>query len=113
VLERLSSGNGPISAVHYRDVRESMRNGGGPACLRLRLVLTEDEAARLHPGVVLTDALYEALVAWVNRHYRDRLGMDDLRDPAFVRELCEAYEALEGIFGLPGLYSEAIAACGA
>lgn len=104
VLEGLEGGNGPIAAVHYLDVRDSMRNGGGPACLRLRVVLNEAEAAAMHPGIILTDALYEALVAWVNRHYRDRLALEDLRDPAFLPELHEAYAALERILDLPGLY---------
>jgi succinylarginine dihydrolase len=33
------SRNNPINRVIYKNVRESMRNGGGPACLRLRVVL--------------------------------------------------------------------------
>src|SRR5690606_12169442 len=43
VAQALVSGNGPIGAVEYVDVRQSMRNGGGPACLRLRVVLTDEE----------------------------------------------------------------------
>jgi succinylarginine dihydrolase len=38
--EALPASNGPIGRVQYVDVRQSMRNGGGPACLRLRVVLT-------------------------------------------------------------------------
>lgn len=105
-LEALSGGNGPIDAIHYLDVRESMKNGGGPACLRLRVVMTEKEAASIHPGVILTDAKYDALVAWVNKHYRDRLSLEDLRDPAFIPELNACYEDLERIVGMPGLYTE-------
>src|SRR5262249_31455284 len=41
--EALVSSNGPIGRVEYIDVRQSMRNGGGPACLRLRVVLTDAE----------------------------------------------------------------------
>ena len=41
-LQELLAGNGPVRAVHVMDVRESMRNGGGPACLRLRVVGEED-----------------------------------------------------------------------
>jgi succinylarginine dihydrolase len=109
-LERLAGSNGPISTVHYRDVRESMRNGGGPACLRLRLWLTDEEAAAMHQGVVLTDQLYDQLVQWVQTHYRDRLQLEDLRDPSLIAELNVAYLALEEIVGLPGLYREAIVA---
>ncbi|PZP84743.1 MAG: succinylarginine dihydrolase [Azospirillum brasilense] len=100
---RLAAGNA-VAAVHYRDVRESMRNGGGPACLRLRVVLSEAQAKAMHQGVILTDARYQQLKAWIERHYRDRLSFDDLRDPAFIRELDEAYAALEPIIGLPGFY---------
>ena len=32
---QLARGRGPIDEVHFLDVRQSMRNGGGPACLRL------------------------------------------------------------------------------
>ena len=56
-LERLLQRDGPIKAVHFIDVRQSMNNGGGPACLRLRVVLNDAEAAATAPGVFLTDAL--------------------------------------------------------
>ena len=98
---------GVISQVHYLDVRESMRNGGGPACLRLRVPMTKAQESAIHSGVVFTDSTYDRLVAWVKTHYRDRLCFDDLRDPAFVRELAAAYDALEGIIGMPGLYDSA------
>jgi len=35
-VDRLLTSGGPIRAVHYMDLRQSMNNGGGPACLRLR-----------------------------------------------------------------------------
>lgn len=104
VLQRLAAGNA-VSKVHYLDVRESMRNGGGPACLRLRVVLTATEAAAIKQEVVLTSEKEAQLNGWITKHYRDRLSLDDLRDPNFVRELNEAYEALEPIVGLPGYYS--------
>lgn len=94
-LERIRSDNtNPIGAIHYVDVRGSMRNGGGPACLRLRVVLTEEEIAASHQGVYLTPALYETLMAWVEAHYRDRLVTDDLRDPRLLEESTAALDAL-------------------
>lgn len=104
-LERLSSSNGPVAAVYYLDVRESMRNGGGPACLRLRVALNGEQAAAMHQGIVFTDEKHAQLTDWVQRHYRDRLALEDLRDPAFVTELNVAYEALERLIGLPGIYT--------
>jgi succinylarginine dihydrolase len=99
---------GVLTEVHYKNLRESMRNGGGPACLRLRVVMTEDEAAAIHPGVILTDAKYNALKQWIENHYRDRLTAEDFRDPTFVDELNEAYMALEKVVDMPGLYSDII-----
>ena len=96
---------GIISAVHFIDVRESMRNGGGPACLRLRVSMTEEESSAMHQGIVLTDARHALLVAWVKRHYRDRLALDDFRDPALLEELQTAYAALEPIIEMHGLYT--------
>lgn len=104
VLQRLVAQQA-IASVHYLDVRESMRNGGGPACLRLRVVLTPAEAAAIQQGVILTEEKQAALNGWIDKYYRDRLALDDLRDPAFVVELNEAYEALEPILGLPGYYT--------
>jgi succinylarginine dihydrolase len=80
-----------------------MQNGGGPACLRLRVVLTERELALVHPGVMLTDALYEKLVEWVNRHYRESLAPEGLRDPALAREGNLALDELAGILDLPAI----------
>lgn len=94
-----------IHAVHYRDVRESMRNGGGPACLRLRVPMTDAESASMHQGVILTDTKYDLLKNWIHQHYRDRLTFDDFRDPNFLDELDAAHAALEGIVGIKGFYT--------
>jgi len=99
-LEKIASQNTSAISISYRDVRESMRNGGGPACLRLRVVLTEAEAAAMHQGIVLTEMREQQLRAWVNRYYRDRLSLDDLRDPQLVDEVEAAHEALSAITGI-------------
>lgn len=87
------------------DLRQSMDNGGGPACLRLRVVLTDTELHAMHQGVRLTERLYRQLVDWVQRHYRDRLLPEDLADPALMREVQGALEELSRILALEGLYS--------
>jgi succinylarginine dihydrolase len=81
-----------------------MRNGGGPACLRLRVVLTDAERAATHQGVFLTDTLHARLVAWINQHYRNELRAADLADPRLLEECQTALDQLTGIFGLPRLY---------
>ncbi len=94
----------PVAAVRHLDVRESMRNGGGPACLRLRVVMTDDELGAVHRGVMLTGALHEQLCAWVEKHYPDELRAQDLLDPGLARSLTDALDELTAILGLPGLY---------
>jgi succinylarginine dihydrolase len=103
-LAALVASGGPVEELIHFDLRQSMRNGGGPACLRLRVALTEAEAAAMHQGVVMTEVLYHRLVAWVEKHYRDRLEPADLADPALAVEIAAALEELERVLGLPGLY---------
>jgi succinylarginine dihydrolase len=100
--ERLVQSNGPIGRVQYVDVRQSMRNGGGPACLRLRVVLTEAEQAATNPAMRLTDDLHARLSAWGSRHYRDRLSPADLAGPDLLEESRVALDELTGLLGLGG-----------
>ena len=78
-----------------------MNNGGGPACLRLRVVLTAQQQATIHQGVVWSDQLHQDLVAWVESNYREQLAPDDLRDPDLIDESLEAMKQLAGILDLP------------
>jgi succinylarginine dihydrolase len=103
-LAGLVASGGPIDELLEFDLRQSMRNGGGPACLRLRVALTDEQAASMHQGVIMTEALYGQLVAWVEKHYRDHVEPKDLADPQLAIECTAALEALERILGLPGLY---------
>jgi succinylarginine dihydrolase len=103
-LQQLIAADGPIDELISFDLRQSMRNGGGPACLRLRVVLTDDEAAAMHQGVLLTEPLYAQLVAWVEKHYRDRLAPADLTDPMLALEIRTALRELAAILRLPQLY---------
>jgi succinylarginine dihydrolase len=100
VVDRLIASNGPIGQVIYVDVRQSMRNGGGPACLRLRVVLTDAELAATNPAQRVDAALAARLTDWADRRYRDQLSVDDLADPQLVIEVREALDELTGILGL-------------
>ena len=94
----------PITAVEVFGVKQSMRNGGGPACLRLRVALNDDELHAINRGVILTDALYERLTSWVEAHYRDQLSQQDLADPMLLEEVRKALDELTGILGLGSIY---------
>jgi succinylarginine dihydrolase len=95
----------PIKQVHFFDLQQSMLNGGGPACLRLRAVLNEKELLAMHPGTFLSERLYARLKTWINKHYRDRLSPKDLRDVALWHEVREALDELTKILDLGPIYS--------
>jgi succinylarginine dihydrolase len=103
-LDELVSCEGPIREVLTFDLRQSMRNGGGPACLRLRVTLTQAERAAIGARVWLDDALQAELVAWVERHYRDRLTPTDLADPALLDEGRTALDELSRMLRLGSVY---------
>lgn len=100
VAEALPASNGPIGRVEYVDVRQSMKNGGGPACLRLRVVLTEEELAAANPRQRFTADLHATLRGWAERRYRDRLAPEDLADPTLLEESRAALDELTSIMDL-------------
>ncbi len=103
-IDETLSKNNPINRAIFMDVRESMRNGGGPACLRLRVVLSDGELAATNQSFMLDDAKFDALEAWAKKHYRDRLSPDDLKDPAFMVEALAAIDALTQILNMGAFY---------
>jgi succinylarginine dihydrolase len=105
-LKDLIASGGAIDELLSFELRQSMRNGGGPACLRLRVALTDQQAQAMHQGVIFTETLYKRLVNWVERHYRDTLLPEDLADPLLAIEVATALSELSGILNLPNLYAQ-------
>ncbi|MEZ0198222.1 N-succinylarginine dihydrolase, partial [Pseudomonas qingdaonensis] len=103
-LGQLTSQGGPVKEVKVFDLKQSMQNGGGPACLRLRVALKEAELAAVNQGVIMTAPLYDTLLQWVDRHYRDRLGEADLADPQLLVECRTALDELTQILKLGSVY---------
>jgi succinylarginine dihydrolase len=103
-LREIEEGNNPIRSVLFVNIRQSMKNGGGPACLRIRVAMREGGLAAVHPGVVLTNPLYEELVSWVGCHYRDQLHPADLADPQLLKETRAALDELTQILQLGSIY---------
>jgi len=84
LLERIvADDSNPIDEIHYADLRQSMRNGGGPACLRLRVPVTGTQlmALRSETRVMADDVLLEALSRLIEKHYPQELSPDDLGNP--------------------------------
>ncbi|WP_338563174.1 N-succinylarginine dihydrolase [Erwinia sp. E_sp_B01_3] len=104
LCELVESG-GAIDELKIFDLRESMNNGGGPACLRLRVVLEERQLAAVNPSVMMNDRLFVTLNDWVDRHYRDRLSQYDLADPQLIIEGREALDELTKLLNLGNVYS--------
>ncbi|NGX42309.1 MAG: N-succinylarginine dihydrolase [Chlamydiae bacterium] len=95
----------PLRDIHYINIRESMRNGGGPACLRLPAILTQNEINAMHPNIFLTERLYTRLINWIEKHFREHLEPKDLADPNLVDETQQALDELTKILDLGKIYS--------
>lgn len=104
-LQELLAADNPISTLQVLDLKQSMRNGGGPACLRLRVVLDAAQRQAMNPGVMLHPGLVARLREWVIRHYREQLSPADLADPALLEESRCALDELTQILQLGSVYA--------
>ena len=93
-LQELIAGNGPIRRIEILDLRESMRNGGGPACLRLRVAVDDAALAAIDPRFLLDDACCDALAEVISQHWPEAIAPDDLGDPALWQQCRTARAAL-------------------
>ena len=82
-----------------------MCNGGGPACLRLRVALNEKELQATNQHSLMNNELYTLLKDWINKHYRDRVSESDLADPQLLLENRQALDELTQIMKLGSIYS--------
>ena len=99
-LDALIAGNGPIRSVHFVEVRESMRNGGGPACLRLRVVA---DPAHVDPRFLVDHTKLDRLARVVEALWPASIAPADLGDPALWALARGARAALLGELGLAGI----------
>jgi succinylarginine dihydrolase len=90
-LERHLAGNGPIRRVELVDVRQSMANGGGPACLRLRVVA---DAAIVDPRFLVDDAKLDMIADVVRQHWPEQVHSSELQNPAIIADVERARAAL-------------------
>ena len=94
----------PINEVKVYDVKQSMKNGGGPACLRLRVCMNKDELTGVNQKTLLDDSQFELLNHWVDKHYREEIHPDDLADPNLMVECQNALDELTQILDLGNIY---------
>lgn len=99
-LERMLTGNGPIRHVFPVDVRESMANGGGPACLRLRVVC---DPATVDPRFLLDEKTADQIEATIAAHWPEQIDPRDLGNAALAAQVIAARTALLETIGLQAL----------
>lgn len=96
----------PFDRKLFISLNQSMRNGGGPACLRLRLPLNQKELDSALASVFFTDALYEKLKRIILDTYPESLCLEDLLSPAFRRRVRLAENKISQTLGLQNLYED-------
>ncbi len=99
-LQEMVAGNGPIRRLEVVDVRESMANGGGPACLRLRVVA---DPATIDPRFLVDDAKLDRIAAVVEAHWPEQIAPGDIGEPALIARIEAARRALLESLDLVGL----------
>lgn len=96
-LQAHVAGNGPIRRLEVVDVRQSMANGGGPACLRLRVVA---DPATVDPRFLVDDAKLNRIAAVIEAHWPEDIGQDEIGDPALIARIEGARAALFDLLGV-------------
>ena len=99
-LEAMVAGNGPIRDLRVVDVRQSMANGGGPACLRLRVVA---DPTTVDPRFLVDEAKLDRIAAVIERHWPEQTAPADLVEPELWDRIEAARRALYDTLDLAGL----------
>ena len=97
--------NSPIKDFKYIDIKQSMMNGGGPACLRFKIVVNENEFNNINPNFLLTPVLIKKLESLIKNSYRDTLDIRDLADPELINESYTILDNLTQIFKTGSIYN--------
>lgn len=90
-LNEMAAGNGPIRRLELVDVRESMANGGGPACLRLRVIA---DPATIDPRFLVDEARLDMIAAVIEKYWPEAIAADDLASPGLWQHAADARAAL-------------------
>lgn len=99
-LQEHVAGNGPIRRLEVVDVRQSMANGGGPACLRLRVVC---DPATVDPRFLVDDGKLDRIADVIEAHWPEAIPFDSIADPALIARVEAARRALLEALEIPEL----------
>jgi succinylarginine dihydrolase len=98
-LEQMIAGNGPIRQLVPVDVRQSMANGGGPACLRLRVVADPRD---IDPRFLVDEAQLDAIAQIVSDYWPESIAPDDLGDTRLIARIEQSWLTLVDHLQLSG-----------
>ncbi len=90
-VEAMLAGNGPIRQVTPVDVRQSMANGGGPACLRLRVVC---DPATVDPRFLIDEAKADLIEKVIAANWPEQIDTSDLGTHQLAQSVIAARLAL-------------------
>ena len=99
-LDGMLASNGPIRRVLPVNVRQSMANGGGPACLRLRVVA---DPATVDPRFLLSEARADSLEKVIAAHWPLQIDPSEIGSEALARTVTAARAALLDVLDLAQL----------
>jgi succinylarginine dihydrolase len=94
----------PIKHFEFVDIRQSMMNGGGPACLRFKTVVNEEEFSQVNDKFLLNSKKLMDLRSLISKHYRDQLNPEDLLDIKFIDESYIFLDELTQLLELGSIY---------
>jgi succinylarginine dihydrolase len=95
-----AAGNGPIRQLIAVDVRESMANGGGPACLRLRVAIDPEAVDQ---RFLVDGEKLDMIADVVARHWPESIDPQELGRAALIEQIAAARAALVEALGIPEL----------
>ena len=101
-IERHLASNGAIRRVEFVDVRQSMANGGGPACLRLRVAC---DPATVDPRFLVDEAKLDQLAVVISQRWPEEISAPDIQQPSLIGEVEKARLSLLETLDLSGLAS--------
>jgi succinylarginine dihydrolase len=101
-IERHLASNGAFRRVEFVDVRQSMANGGGPACLRLRVAC---DPAAVDPRFLVDEAKLDQLAVVISQRWPEEISAPDIQQPSLIGEVEKARLSLLETLDLSGLAS--------
>ena len=102
-LDEIKSSS-PIKRIEFVDIRQSMMNGGGPACLRFKTVVNDEEFSQVNQKFLLNPKKLMDLRSLISKHYRDNLSPEDLMDIKLMEESYTFLDELTQLLDLGSIY---------